>query len=187
MASADVVSTTTQFMPILQVALGGLLTFMGGYFGTTLTDKRRDKREERNLALAFRGEVVAIRKIVAHRKYLEHLSQAIAHMKETNQPVVLSILVTRDYFSVFNKNVDKLGTLSHPLPELIASFYIFAAAVLEDLEALRKEELGESAAELLPVLDELLSLAKETLRHADMIEKEITSRYGHIESKRNTG
>jgi len=46
-----------------------------------MLEKRRHSREARNLALAFRGELIAIRRLVAHRKYLEGLARVIDHMQ----------------------------------------------------------------------------------------------------------
>ena len=177
MATPEIATNVPQFMPLVQVAIGGVLTFLGGYLGAVLIDKHRHAREARNLALAFRGEITAIRSIVARRKYLEELSSAVEYMERTGQPMIVRVYVRREYFNVFNKNVDKIGTLTAPLPELIATFYTCATSVLEDFEALRNQELGTTTEEILQALKSLHTLGSDTVRQADELVQAIARAY----------
>ncbi len=166
-----------QYLPIIQVLIGGILTLGGGYVATALHEHRRQTREAKSLALAFRGEIVAIRTIVARRKYLEGISNVIEHIRRNNEPRPYTIHVRREYFNVFSKNVDKLGTLTPPLPELIATFYTQANSMLEDIESIRSNELGSDVANQLFAYEELYALARDTLRLADEIVEQIGKQY----------
>ena len=123
------------YLPLIGVLLGAVLSLAGGYVSTLLVENRREKRESRNLALAFKGELVALRKIVEERKYIEALKAAIDFIQKHNQPYHITVKVRHQYFNVYKNNVNKIGTLNSPLPEWIATFYTQANAVLEDLES----------------------------------------------------
>lgn len=166
------------YLPLFGVLLGGLLTIAGGYISTVLIENRRQKREARNLALAFRGELSALRKIVAERQYIEGLKGAIDFIRKNNQPYHLIINVRREYFNVFSKNVDKIGALSPPLPEWIATFYTQANAVLEDFHTHRDGTYNQAPPQLLlHSYEELLRIFEDTMALAGRICAEIDNQY----------
>jgi hypothetical protein len=177
MSAPEAATTVTSYLPLIQTIAGGLLTLAGGYVGAVMSEKRRQEQEARCLASAFLGEISALRGIVSRRKYLDGLAQAIAEMKEKGAPVHFAIYVRRQYFSVYDKNVDKLGILSAPLPELIASFYTHANAVLEDLDVIRNRERGDSVVELQATYEELQLLIRECGRVADEVVETIRVTY----------
>lgn len=177
MATPEAPCTITQYLPLLGVVVGGLLTFAGGYVGTVRTEQRRQSREAKTLARAFRGELMAIRQIVVHRRYLEDIAETIEYIKTTNKPWTYNVRVKREYFGVFEKNVDKISTLALPLPELIVSFYIRAKAVLEDFERFRDGEFSTEPKIQLKAYEQFLALAHDTLRIADEIVEQISKLY----------
>ena len=170
-------SFLTQFQPLIQVIVGGLLTFMGGVLGPHIIEKLKHNRDAKNLAFAFRGELIAIRTIVNHRNYLGHLTQIIEHVKATNEPFIFKINVRQNYFNVYEKNVDKLGLLPNPLPELISTFYTQAKSVLEDLQSLRDGDFSSPNTDLVDVYEELYNLLYNTMKLVDTITQEIETAY----------
>ena len=171
MANPEVITSVTPYLPVIQTIVGGALTLAGGFVGAVLTEKRKDDREARNLGLAFRGEVCALRAIVARRKYLDLLETTIAQIKKEGQPIQFNVYVRRSYLNVYDKNADKLGILKSPLPELLASFYTNANAVLEDLEVIRNGEGGQGPHEQIEAYEELRTLIRECAKLADKIDE----------------
>ena len=47
------------------------------------------KREKRNLALAFSGEISALMRIVELREYVNGIENALQHMRQTREPFLL--------------------------------------------------------------------------------------------------
>ena len=150
---------------------------MGGVLGPHIIESLKHKRDAKNLAFAFRGELIAIRTIVSHRNYLEHLSKIIEHIKTTNEPYIFKVNVRQNYFNVYEKNVDKLGLLPNPLPELISTFYTQAKSVLEDLESLRDGDFSSPNTDLVFVYTELYNLLYNTMKLVDVITQEIETAY----------
>lgn len=144
--------------PLIAVVLGGVLTIAGGYFSTYFLERQRVEREQKNLALAFRGEISAIMQLVQDRDYVQRFTDIIAEIEKTGVPFYAPFKVRRSYDSVFQANADKPGTLPNPLPELIAVFYARAASVLDDLAS-----LGDGTYTSLSV-PQLLGVYKSTLR-----------------------
>ncbi len=174
---AESVSFLTYFQPLIPVIVGGLLTFMGGVLGPHIIEKLKHNRDAKNLAFAFRGELIAIRTIVNHRNYLGHLTEIIEHVKATNEPFIFKVNVRQNYFNVYEKNVDKLGLLPSPLPELISTFYTQAKSVLEDLESLRNGDFSTSDTDLVNVYEELYNLLYSTMKLVDTITQEIETAF----------
>jgi hypothetical protein len=165
-------SQVKDYLPLVGVVLGGILSIAGGYVRTLLVENRRARRESRNLAYAFKGELTALRKIVEERKYLEGLKKAVDSRRSGGQPFHLIVNVRREYFNVYAKNVD--GTLNTPLPEWIATFYTQANSVLEDLETFRDGALADApTADLIEAYKELHRLFTTTISLAQTVCDEI--------------
>jgi hypothetical protein len=166
-----------KYMTLFQVLLGGLLSFAGGYGATWLTESSRERRDARNLALAFRGELVAINAIAHRRQYLKGIAETMVTIARTKQTLTLSIHARREYFHVYKRNVDKLGTLRAPLPGKIATFYTQASSVLEDFESLREGEFDSSWELQLSAYKELHALLESTTDLAVEIISDIEKLY----------
>jgi hypothetical protein len=164
--------------PLLQIIVGGLLTFLGGFLATVLSDRSKQMRESRNLALAFRGELKAITQLIEQRQYVPILNEMIEDARKTGTPVVLKVLVRRSYFNVFEKNVDKLGTLVPPLPELIASFYTSANAILEDLDSFREGNVDRTLEMQIQALESLRDMFIHCLNLSGEAVQIIDRKYG---------
>lgn len=177
MAAGECANAISATVAVTPVVVGGVLTFAGGWLGGFLADRRRFVRDERNLARAFRGEIAALRDIVVRRKYTHYLEQAIKNIETSKQPYVFAIHVRRSYLSVYDKNVDKIGSLVAPLPEDLATFYTCANSILEDLEAVRLGELGVSPEEQLRAYRELLTMLRDAAGLADKLLTEIDEKY----------
>lgn len=136
--NADTLITLKDYLPLLGVIVGGVLAVVGGFASTIFVEWRRNNTESRQLAFAFRGELQALSTIANKRGYVEHIQSLIKTMQQTKQPVFARVHVRRDYFNVFNSNVNKIGMLKNPLPELIARFYVQANSILEDLQSYRE-------------------------------------------------
>ena len=161
------------FQGLLGVVIGGAIALASAWG----LDWWRQAREARNLAMAFRGEIVALREIVKRRGYLKSLADAIEEIKRTSQPLILHIPVRRQYFNVFDRNVDKIGMLNAPLPELLATFYIQANAALEDMESIREGIFSGDSEPLAGVYESLHALLEDTLSLGEKIISEISRQY----------
>jgi hypothetical protein len=166
------------YLPLIGVVVGGVLALVGGFASNLFIETRRNADESKKLAFAFKGELLALSYIVKKRGYVVSLKLMIETMEKTNQPLIVHIKVSREYFNVFNANVNKIGSLKNPLPELIARFYVQANAVLEDLESLRNGDWSNSSVEaLIGGKKELVSLMEETFSLADEIVVKIEEVY----------
>ncbi len=108
--------------------IGGVLTIWGNY----LRQHREQRQLARRVALGIAGEIEALLDISERRQYGKWLRLAA----ESPTPVRVSISATRDYFKVFDANVDKLGLLSPDLAEKVAMFYVRVAGILEDFQTM---------------------------------------------------
>ena len=164
------------FQALIGVVIGGVIALASAWG----LERQRQVREARNLAMAFRGEIIALREIVKRRGYLKNLTETIEAIKRTSQPRILHIPVRRQYFNVFDKNVDKIGMLNAPLPELLATFYIQANAALEDMESIREGIFSGDSQSLAGVYESLHALLADTLSLGDKIIAEIPRQYSQL-------
>jgi hypothetical protein len=154
-------------LPLIGTLLGGLLALLGGFLSPLWHERRRRKSEARNLALAFAGEITALREIAERRGYVADIQRLIEYIRSTGQPAFIYVLVRKEYFNVYKENVSHIGLLEPPLPRLIATFYTQANSILEDLETLHDQSSNQ---ELLPLEDllrcyeQLLQLLEDSLR-----------------------
>lgn len=162
------------FNVLIGVLLGGLLTV-----GTTiLLERYRESREARRLAKAFCGEISALKHIVERRQYIAGLGSVLKYIDETGQTYSWSIRVRRRYFGVYESNLDRIGLLEGVLPEQIASFYVRANSILEDLSAIDDGLWSDKgAAEQRELYAELKSLFEELMEDAEALIREIKGMY----------
>lgn len=165
-------------LPLIGVLLGGILSIAGGLLSNLFIECRRAKSARRNLALAFAGEISAIVEIVNTRQYIPNLRNAITYMEETGEIYPLHISVNRDYFNVYVSNVSNIGILGGRLPRMIATFYTQGNSVLEDINSLSNDALGESDVSFhIEAYKELLKLFESTIVVGHKIVCEIEKTY----------
>ena len=139
---------------------------MGGIY---FAEWRKDVKTSRRIAYAFRGEIQALQAIVTTRDYVGLIENTIKTMELSRQLQFVNIQVRREYFHVFKNNINNIGSLKNPLPELISRYYIQVSAIPEDLESYRDGTwksanvglLIDSAKELAKLIAETSSLGKE--------------------------
>ena len=165
--------------PLIQTLLGGVLSLLGGFLSPTYIDHIRSKREARNLALAFSGEILALKRIVETRRYIEDLRTCVNNIRQTGEPIYFSVSIRKEYFQVYKENVSRIGLLKPPLPESIAMFYTQAQSILEDMEDFnnwtKMEQLGQE--NLLRRYEEVLILLESTNVLSSQIIDEISRIY----------
>mgnify|MGYP001591233823 CR=1 FL=1 len=159
---------------LLGVVLGGFITA-----GSTLFfELYKDARESRRLARALRGEIKALQTIIKKRQYIDLLRNIVATISSTQKPINIVIRVRRDYFKVYEANVERIGMLKNPLPEQIAAFYVKGNSIVEDLNALDDGLWHDKPAEYqIKFYSNLLDLFEETMRDADMIIETVDKKY----------
>jgi hypothetical protein len=164
------------YIPLLQTLMGGLLTFLGGLLGSVIIQQRQRKAERNSLASAFYGEIQALIGIVERRRYIQGIQQSIEDLR-LNRKISFRIRVTRKYFNVYEKNLDKIGILPNPLPEKIVDVYTVMTAILEDLDLINEENFYHHETEVaIAYLTELHFLFKYAVESGRKICKEIKSR-----------
>lgn len=170
--------TLKDFVPIISVMVGGVLAIGGGFASNLLIELRKNNNESKQLAYAFKGELQALSSIAKKRGYVKYIKEIISLMEIKNEPIFVHIHVRREYFNVFNSNVSKIGSLKHPLPEMIATFYVQANSVLEDLQNYREGVWANASVEsLIGSKKELVSLMEDTFSLADEIAEKIENIY----------
>lgn len=124
------------FAQLIAVVVGGVIAISGGFASTTLLERQRRRRDERNLALALRGEIAAILVLIRERAYIERFDEVIALIEASGRPFHMPFRIRYRYDRVYDANVERIGQLAAPLPERIAAYYTRMASVLEDMVSL---------------------------------------------------
>ena len=117
----------------------------------------------KSLASAFYGEVGALLTIAERRGYLGQLKRLLDYVEQTQKKESFYFKITKNYFHVYESNVNKIGILPAPLPEKIVSFYTYVFAIMEDLEDFRGMKLETLTIEAnLKQLKDFYNLFQET-------------------------
>jgi hypothetical protein len=172
------VSTLKDYLPLIGVAVGGLLVIVGGLASNTWLEYIRERKLRRTLALAFKGEVQALLKIIEERGYVEGLRKAKAQIEATGKFQAYQVRAQNRHFSVFEANVGQIGILGSPLSELIFRFYSQAKSILEGME--RFEEFDPVTVDPMVAIaayDEVLGIFEDTVAVGNRIIKEVSGYY----------
>jgi hypothetical protein len=171
--------TLKDALPLIGVVIGAVIGGVGSFCGSYCLENSKFKREKRNVALAFAGEIAALRRIVELRHYVQGIENTLQHIRQTREPFYLFLPITREYFNVYNQNVSRIGVLDDPLPRLIAVFYTQGNAILEDFHGMTTGALeGRDIDWLIVFYKQLLELLPDTLDVGDEILAEVRRRYG---------
>jgi hypothetical protein len=163
---------------LFAVLVGGVVAIASGFFTTLLVENRRQTRESRNLALAFRGEISALLEHIHERRYLKRFQEIITQIESTGEPFYVPMRVRFRYDRVYDANVERIGVLVGPLPEMVPQFYTRLNSILEDLVS-----LGEGTYRtldlptLLRVYCDLHHLLNATVLQGEQIIAEIDRHY----------
>ncbi len=158
------------YISIIQVLIGGILTFLGGIVGNQLLQRRQRKNDRENLSATFAGEIGAILWVIKRRNYIQEIEAALERMESSGERVKFTRPILRDYLLVYKQNVGKLGVLDSPLPNEIVTFYTHITALLDD-----NEELGNTDVDTVNLNylkrrhREALDLLKETVACGDIV------------------
>jgi hypothetical protein len=160
--------------PALSTATGGLIA----WFVMINQQQASSKREAKNLAGAFYGEITAIIHISKFRGYKEHFKKWLEHVQTHGIYKPKGFTIRHDYFKVYTANVGKLGLLKAPLPEKIAIFYTQAMSITEDIKSMT-EGKGEdwSRESLISLLTNLITLFESCEQGGSEIFKIIEETY----------
>jgi hypothetical protein len=165
--------TFKDYLPLVQTLIGGVLTFLGGLLGSFLIQKQQRRAEQKSLASAFYGEIKALVGIIEKRQYIQGIKTSIHHLK-SGRKSPFQVRVTRKYFNVYEKNLDKIGILPNPLPEEIVDLYTVMTAILEDLDTINEPEFYKQGNEIaIQYLTELQSLFEYSVESCHKICKKI--------------
>jgi hypothetical protein len=177
MATADVV-TFRDALPLVGVVIGAVIGGVGSFLANYCLEKSKLRMERRNLALAFAGEIAALRRIVELRRYADGIQQTLQTVIQTREPFYLSMPISREYFNVYNQNVNRIGILEDPLPRLIATYYTQANAILEDFHGFSTGVFNDRDIDsLIATYQQLLELFEDTLNVGDEILVEVYRRH----------
>jgi len=158
--------------------VGGAISLVSTVVTTFGIEHLRRSREARAAAYAFRASILGILTIVEIRRYSDLVRGMIRHMEAGNAGNALKSRVRQGYVEVYNRNIDKLGTLVAPLPELIAVFYTNVNSLVEDMQAAYDGQHDNiEQVELLRLLKEFDALLTETSKLGRHIIEVITKCY----------
>lgn len=143
------------WVPLVAALIGGFLAT-----GSSIAlEAYRRSVERKSLALAFRGELLAITRIVATRKYVEYLEAAIETLANGQTVHMPPVRIERDYFPVYTENASKIGILPPALAESLARAYVFSNSFIEDATMPRQPVTTPAALEGVAQTLEVLRLA----------------------------
>lgn len=163
---------------IVAVLAGGLIAIAGGFLTTILLENRRQAREARNLALAFKGEIGALLDHIRERGYARRIEEITAQIEASGEPFYMPMRIRFQYDRVYDANVERVGMLAGSLPELIPFFYTRFSSILEDMV-----NLGEGAyatldvPTLLRVYRDAQRIMMATIELGERIDEEIERAY----------
>ncbi|BAU13015.1 hypothetical protein LEP3755_35510 [Leptolyngbya sp. NIES-3755] len=151
--------------------IGAGIGAAGGIVTATLNFQLQTLKERRGLASAFYGEIEALLQIVERRKYIEGIEYSLMNI-QAGAREFYSFKLTRSYFNVYEKNIDKIGLLPSPLPGKIVLLYTIAFAILEDIDTLNGEGINRwENKEIEDHLNELRSLFSEAVSIGEQTQK----------------
>jgi predicted outer membrane lipoprotein len=170
--------STPAVMQLVAVIVGGLLATAGAILTNLYIERMRQTRESRNLALAFKGEITALLQHIKERHYQQRFAQVIEEIQQTQQPFLMPFRIRFRYDRVYDENVERIGLLNEPLPELIPLFYTRLTSVLEDMLSLGDETYAGLELELLlRIYRDMHRVLGETVDLGNQILETIDSRY----------
>jgi hypothetical protein len=166
-------------MQLIAVIIGGLIAITGGFLSTMLLERQRARRDSRNLALAFSGEITAVLELIKERNYEERFTQVINQIEETGKPFYMPFRVRFKYDRVYEANVSRIGLLELPLPEEIPLFYTRLTSILEDLVSLGDGTYSQlELALLLRIYRDSRTAIHSAVSQGESILKAIADAYG---------
>ena len=155
---------------LLAALIGGLLAGGGAVVTQIVRHRLDDGRTRRALAGAFAGEVAAICAIARRRDYLGGLTQLLKHVRQSGEPMRLSLSITQDYFQIYRSNAGALGLLPAATAEKVALFYTQAKSLIEDVLPTAPNPQDAATAE--QTIQEQIALLQDTLQLGDdLVEK----------------
>lgn len=166
-------------MQLAAVVIGGLIAITGGFLSSRLLEQHRLRQEERNLALAFKGEISAVLELITERKYLERFTQVIAQIEASGKPFFMPFRVRFKYDRVYESNVARIGLLKAPLSRDIPVFYTRLDSILEDLVSLGDGTYaGLDVPHLLRIYRDTHSATERLVAQGESIVRAIAQKYG---------
>lgn len=123
-----------QNQPVLQL----LSVIIAGIFGAVFTKFLEEFRQRRSLSHALAGEIEAILNVIRHRGYIAGLDEAINKIETTGESWSFRVRVEQNYFSVYERNADRIGLLRNGAASDVAHFYTYLKSLIEDLTDTRE-------------------------------------------------
>ena len=128
-AYSDGNMATSSLWITFSVAIIGGVFALAGVFLKEVVSYRISRR---TMAYAVRAELIAVQEILERRNYVTFLQEQIAIGKSGRPMLPLNTSVTRDYFPVVGKAVEKIGVLPSEIATQLIRYYVFANAFIED-------------------------------------------------------
>jgi hypothetical protein len=172
------VSTLKEYLPLIGVAVCGLLVIIGGLYSNTWLEYFRKRKLRRTLALSFKGEVQALLKMIEERGYIEGLRKAKAHIEATGKFQAYQVRAQNKHFSVFEASIGQIGILKPPLADLLCRFYSQTRSILEGME--RFDEFDPDTVDpvvAIAAYDEVLNIFEDTVTVGNRIIQEVSRYY----------
>lgn len=156
------------WVPLLAAVIGGVLVIISN-IGLEIFKRNR---EAKSLALAIRGEMIAVIEIVRLRNYVALLSQAVRQLSAGRTVTMPPIRIDREYFPIYAENASRIGILSPNVAACVARAYTYANSFMEDATRQRNPILPPGAQSLVQeTLDVLNHALKEANAAVDLIER----------------
>lgn len=167
----NVVNHTLWWIPVIAAFVGGALAVGGNI----LIEVYRHWKARKSLALALRGELQAILRVVEIRRYIGHLKETIEDLRAGKTIYLPSLVVKWNYFLVYDSNASSLGTLPPAIAEKIAITYTYAKSYLEDATRPRDPHLTPP---MINLVMETLHVLEKAIEEAQAVIMLIEKKYG---------
>lgn len=138
MISLAASSDNNWWMPLVGVVIGGVITIVANLVGTWWTDRLKRSTERQQLAGAISGELKGILSLLEHLKIAEILRKNCKASLETQKLHYASFSIRENYFAVFEKNVERIGSLPASVAADVSEVYVYMKGVVEDLKTLHE-------------------------------------------------
>lgn len=159
-------------MEDLKLILAALVTLTAVFYKHYL-DQREKKTQ---IAKAFKGEIEALCSILRLRQYSEHFD-SIAKDLRNGEPIPQKTLkADLEYLHVYKANAQSIGLLKNDAPRIVASFYIYTTALLEDINAISTGYFdGKDPKNLADFYTEAAEVVRKVLKAGDEASEELNA------------
>jgi len=161
---------------LIGVIVGGFTT----YLATCRMKSKELKTERKTLTLAFYGEITGLEATIKNSTYYDVFEAVIKDFQGKPLPRIFAS-IKRNYFKVYDANVNRIGLLKPPLNEWIATYYTLGNLIFEYIDLIAGPDFcGINPQEQFTLAQKSLALMNTTRGLGKQILDEISRQYPDV-------